>query len=270
MLPRSSAVRSNRRSMRASIRGFDRLSTGSRESRDYNISSRKRYRRSRRPGSLIGFIIARTVVLLVVGLALLANSRIDFAPITLESNRVRMTALERRGDGTPIVLMHGAAGNAFWFKPLIDALGGRHVIALDMPGHGGSARASSWEIEDLAELVFEAVGRKANGKIIWGGHSWGGKVAAMIAALHPEAAHSLLLLDPSSASGIAIPAEMLVDIMFGSELGPWNSLDEAKGSARQLPQYTNWNADLERAFDRAVAPGPTANCPPRTPPETLL
>ncbi len=181
-----------------------------------------------------------------------------------------MTALERRGDGTPIVLMHGAAGNAYWFKPLIDALGGRHVIALDMPGHGGSARASSWEIEDLAELVFEAVSRRADGKIIWGGHSWGGKVAAMIAALHPEAAHSLLLLDPSSAAGIAIPPEMLVDIMFGSELGPWNSLDEAKGSARQLPQYTNWNADLERAFERGVARGPDRKWRARISRETLV
>ena len=66
-----------------------------------------------------------------------------------------MTALERRGSGPPIVLMHGAAGNASWFKPLIDALPARHVIALDMPGHGHSADASSWEMEDLAELVFK-------------------------------------------------------------------------------------------------------------------
>src|SRR5208337_155333 len=43
MLPRSSAVRSNRRSMGASIRVFDRPLAGSRESRDYNICGRKRY-----------------------------------------------------------------------------------------------------------------------------------------------------------------------------------------------------------------------------------
>jgi len=195
-------------------------------------------------------------------MALLANSTTHFGP---------MTALEQRGSGPPIVLMHGAAGNALCFKPLIDALPARNVIALDMPGHGGSADASSWEMEDLAELVFKAVSPIATAsRIIWGGHSWGGKLAAMIAATHPEATHSLLLIEPSSASGIAIPAEMLVDMMFGSELGPWNSLAEAKNSARQLPQYTNWNADLERAFERGVASGPDGKWRARISRETLI
>jgi pimeloyl-ACP methyl ester carboxylesterase len=219
---------------------------------------------------LISLIIAGTITLLVVGMTLLADSMTDFAPVWLESNRVWMTALERRGNATPIVLMHGVGGNALWFKPLIDALGGRHVIALDMPGHGGSAQASGWQMEDLAELVFKAISRRANSKVIWGGHSWGGKVAAMIAALHPEAAHSLLLLDPSLASGIAIPPETFVDIMFGGELGPWNSLDEAKDSARHLPQYTNWNADLEHAFERGVARGPDGKWRARVSRETLI
>jgi len=195
-------------------------------------------------------------------MALLAHPTTHFGP---------MTALERRGSGPPIVLMHGAAGNAFWFKPLIDALPARHVIALDMPGHGGSADASSWEMEDLAELVFKAVSPIATAsRIIWGGHSWGGKLAAMIAATHPDATHSLLLLDPSSASGMAIPAEMLVDMMFGSELGPWNSLADAKDSARQLPQYTNRNADLERAFERGIASGPDGKFRARISRETLI
>jgi pimeloyl-ACP methyl ester carboxylesterase len=186
----------------------------------------------------------------------------DFAPLT---------ALERNGNGPPIVLMHGAGGNALWFKPLIDALPARHVIALDMPGHGGSADTSSWEMEDLAELVFKAVSRVATaGKITWGGHSWGGKLAAMVAATHPESAHSLLLLDPSSAPGMAIPPEMLVDMMFKSELGPWNSLDKAKDSARQLPQYTNWNADREGAFERGVVSGPDGKWRARISRETLI
>jgi pimeloyl-ACP methyl ester carboxylesterase len=200
----------------------------------------------------------------------LETSTTDLAPITLESNGVRMTAFEQRGTGTPIVLMHGAGGNALWFKPLIEALGGRHVITLDMPGHGDSAQALSWEMEDLADLVFNAVKERVNGKIIWGGHSWGGKLAAMIAALHPGAAQSLLLIDPSSASGLPIPAEMLVDVMFAGELGPWDSLDEAKDSARHLPQYTNWNADLERVFERGVTCGPDSKWRARVSRETLI
>jgi pimeloyl-ACP methyl ester carboxylesterase len=63
---------------------------------------------------------------------------------------------------------------------------------------------------------------------------------------------------------------MLVDVMFGSELGPWNSLDEAKDSARQLPQYTNWNADLECAFERGVTCGPDNKWRARISRETLI
>jgi len=194
-------------------------------------------------------------------MALSANTT-DFAPLT---------ALQQRGSGPPIVLMHGAAGNALCFKPLIEALHGRHVIAVDMPGHGLSPDASSWEMEDLAELVFKSVSRLATAsRIIWGGHSWGGKLAAMIAAQHPEATHSLLLLDPSSASGMAIPPEMLVDMMFARELGPWNSLAEAKDSARQLPQYSNWNVNVESAFERGVTSGPDRKWRARVSRETLI
>lgn len=203
-------------------------------------------------------------------MALLEGSISDLAPLSLESDRVRMVAFERRGSGTPIVLMHGAGGNALWFKPLIDALGGRHIIALDMPGHGGSAKPPAWEMKDLAELVFKATGRRWKSKVIWGGHSWGAKLAAMIAALHPEAAQSLLLLDPSPASGITMPPETSVDITFGGELGPWNSLDEAKDSVRHLPQYRNWNEDLERAFEWGVARGADGRWRARVSRETLI
>lgn len=194
----------------------------------------------------------------------------DLGSIWLECGQVRLAALERRGSGMPIVLMHGAGGNALWFKPLAEALAGRHAIALDMPGHGRSSQASSWEIEDLAELVFKAVSLRLSSRVIWGGHSWGAEVAAMIAVLHPEAVPSLLLLDPPPASGIAIPAQAFVDITFGSELGPWNSLDSAKDSVRHLPQYANWDKDLECAFERGVARGADGNWRARVSREALI
>ena len=180
---------------------------------------------------------------------------LEFTEVRLEGGRSVITGIERHGAGTPIVLMHGVGGNALWFKPLMTALGGRRVIALDMPGHGGSTDAPSWEMEPLAELVFALSRHLVKGRAIWGGHSWGGKLAAMIAALHPETADALLMLDPSPACGIPIPAETFVDLTFGGELGPWLSLEEARNSVRNLPQYTNWNEDLERAFERGVARG---------------
>jgi pimeloyl-ACP methyl ester carboxylesterase len=107
-------------------------------------------------------------------------------------------------------------------------------------------------MDPLAEFLFSISRQVMKGSAVWGGHSWGGKLAAMIAATHPEAAQALVLLDASPASGIPIHAEMFVDLTFAGELGPWRSIEEAANSVRSLPQYTNWNDDLRRAFERGV------------------
>jgi 3-oxoadipate enol-lactonase len=194
----------------------------------------------------------------------------EFTELRTEHGGIVITGIERGGDGTAIVLLHGVGGNALWFKPLMSALGTRHVIALDMPGHGGSTDAASWEMEPLAELLYSVSSHLMKGRAIWGGHSWGGKLAAMIAATHPERTDALLLLDPSPASGIPIPAELFVDATFASELGPWASLEKATNSVSNLPQYTNWNEDLARAFERGLVRGADGMLRARISRETLI
>jgi pimeloyl-ACP methyl ester carboxylesterase len=194
----------------------------------------------------------------------------EFVKVRIKDGRSVITGFERRGAGTPIVLLHGVGGNALWFTSLMTALAGRRVIALDMPGHGGSNEAPSWEMESLAELIFAMSRQLAKGRVIWGGHSWGGKLAAIIAALHPQATEALLLLDPSPASGMPVPAETFVDMTFAGELGPWRSLAEARSSVRNLPQYSNWNLDAERAFERGLACGGDGTIRARISRETLI
>lgn len=194
----------------------------------------------------------------------------EFTELRIQHSSGVITGIERSGDGTPILLLHGVGGNALCFKPLMTALPGRRVIALDMPGHGGSADAPRWGMDSLAEFLFFIGRRVVKGPAVWGGHSWGGKLAAMIAANHPEAAHALLLLDPSPASGIPIPAEMFVDLTFAGELGPWPSIEEASNSVRDLPQYANWNDDLRRAFERGVARGADGMLRARISRDTLI
>lgn len=179
----------------------------------------------------------------------------EFKEVRIEDGRAVITGIERPGAGTPIVLLHGVGGNALWFQPIMSALGASRVIALDLPGHGDSTEAPSWEMEPLAESMFALSRHLVRGPVIWGGHSWGGKLAAMIAAMHPETAEALLLLDPTPPSGMPIPVEWYVDHTFGGELGPWPSLEEARRSVRNLLQYVNWNEDLARAFERGLVRG---------------
>ena len=179
----------------------------------------------------------------------------ELRSIALTSGGISLSALERPGRGTPLVMLHGVGGNAFAFKPLIDRLPGRHVIAIDMPMHGLSGAVPSLELADLARTIFDAVDAYLGRPAIWCGHSWGGKVAAIIAAQNPRAIESLILLDPSPAGEIAIPPELAVDMTFGVELGPWDSIEAASDAVRHLPQYAHWNDDREQAFRRGLVRG---------------
>lgn len=91
------------------------------------------------------------------------------------------------GRGEPLVLVHGVGMQAAAWQPQIDALSDSyHVIAVDMPGHGGSSllpeEASlavyvTWMADVLRELDF--------GPVNLAGHSMGALIALGTAIEHP-------------------------------------------------------------------------------------
>jgi pimeloyl-ACP methyl ester carboxylesterase len=100
----------------------------------------------------------------------------------------------------PLLLVHGVTSNAgIWWR-LAPALAAarRRVVAVDMPGHGRTAKAprSHRFADTAAELVafVRAAGLDAP-ELAVVGHSWGGMVTAHLpaAGLRPR---TLVLLDP--------------------------------------------------------------------------
>jgi pimeloyl-ACP methyl ester carboxylesterase len=77
------------------------------------------------------------------------------------------------GDGTdsdgrpPIVLLHGLTFDRTMWRPALAKLEtldpGRRVLALDLPGHGGSVRLPTYRLEDVAE-TSTAPSRKRAGR----------------------------------------------------------------------------------------------------------
>jgi pyruvate dehydrogenase E2 component (dihydrolipoamide acetyltransferase) len=103
-------------------------------------------------------------------------------------------------DGDVVLLIHGYGGDRNSWLFLQEPLAaGRRVYALDLPGHGTSAKdvgdGSVGLLADAVLAVLDAIG--AAGRVHLVGHSLGGAVAAAAAARDPARVRSLTLIAPA-------------------------------------------------------------------------
>ena len=100
------------------------------------------------------------------------------------------------GDGVPVLLVHGFGAdlNTWMFtQPALAA--GRRAVALDLPGHGGSAKElGTGDVESLTDAVEGALGALGIQRVHLIGHSMGGAVAALLALRRSEQVASLTLI----------------------------------------------------------------------------
>jgi pimeloyl-ACP methyl ester carboxylesterase len=171
----------------------------------------------------------------------------------LRAGEQDLYAVEWPGSGTPLVMLHGLGGNAASWTALVRQLPGRHVIALDLPGHGRSPLPASWDFAPMATELVMAVRARWPGQHIWVGHSWGGKLAVVAAALDSGRTRGLILVEAVQASPLVVANPTpTVERLFAGELEPWPSMDSALLAVRALPQFSPWSPNVERAFRRAV------------------
>ena len=109
--------------------------------------------------------------------------------------------LQRSGEGTPLLLLHGLVGSARNWQQNIDFLS-RHatVYAIDLFNMGESDRVAGLDagLEATADglaLLMDSLGI-AEADV--SGHSHGGAVAMMLAARHPQRVRKLILFAPAN------------------------------------------------------------------------
>ena len=104
-----------------------------------------------------------------------------------------------------VVCLHGVAQHGRIFDEMGRRLAalGHSVTAVDLRGHGGSDREPPWSVDTHAADVLETLDAEGVERVTWVGHSFGGLVAAALAAAAPERTQALALLDP----GIGVPPE---------------------------------------------------------------
>ncbi|MCA9963128.1 MAG: alpha/beta fold hydrolase [Anaerolineales bacterium] len=101
---------------------------------------------------------------------------------------------ESAGRGYPVVLLHGNGGDALTFRPQLEGEFGErfHVIAIDLPGHGGESVAHDLQHkiapQQHAELVAQTAEKLNVPHAVFYGSSYGGTVAIYTSTQLPQAA----------------------------------------------------------------------------------
>lgn len=106
----------------------------------------------------------------------------------------------------PVLLVHGGGAHAHWWchiAPLI--AGGRHVVAVDLSGHGESGHRDGYPRDVWVEELFAVLGDAgASGDAVLVGHSMGGMVCVLAAET-----------DPAGSSRGGIAGVVVVETPFG-------------------------------------------------------
>jgi pimeloyl-ACP methyl ester carboxylesterase len=150
------------------------------------------------------------------------------AGISVSDSRPRDAA------GPPLVLVHGAGGTHRHWPEELRALPGRRVLALDLPGHGGSPGPSLSSIGAYARSVLAALDALEIPSAVLAGHSMGGAIALTLALEAPSRVAGLALvatgaklrvskfvLDATAdPAALAASAGTMSDYAFGAAAGP--------------------------------------------------
>jgi pimeloyl-ACP methyl ester carboxylesterase len=127
------------------------------------------------------------------------------------------------GEGDPLFLLHGLAGSARnWVELLPDLVRRHRVLAVDLPGHAGSAKAPRGTgVNAFAAVAAAVLEAEVEGPALVSGHSFGGLVALRLAQARPELVRGLLLVSPAGIATTAAVTRALVLASTTIRPGRW-------------------------------------------------
>lgn len=175
-------------------------------------------------------------------------------------------------NGDAVVLTHGAGSNcnAPLLARLASAFADAGLIALryDLPYRqqrrsGPPHPSSAAKDRDGVRQAVHAIGEFATGRIFAGGHSYGGRQTAMLAAEEPALAAGLLLLSyplhppgkPENLRTAFFPNLKIPALFVHGSADPFGSLEELREAIAIIPASTDLlpvegaGHDLKRAGD---------------------
>ena len=174
-----------------------------------------------------------------------AHSKKAAVAKTVKSGRVDVDGIQYhyqiRGQGAPLLLLHGGLGSVDMFAPIMPMLGAkRQIIGVDLQGHGrtplGSRPISMAAMGADMAAILKKLGY---GPVDVMGYSMGAGVAFQLAVQHPQQVRRLVLVSGSFAKDGFYPEMIEAQAQLSSKM--------AEGM-KDTPMYKSYVA---------VAPSPS-------------
>ena len=174
-----------------------------------------------------------------------AESKKAAAPKTVKSGRIEVDGIlyhyQIRGQGAPLLLLHGGLGSTDMFNPIMPVLAAkRQIIGVDLQGHGRTPLGSRAISMPAMGADMAAILKKLGyGPVDVVGYSMGAGVAFQLAAQHPQQVRRLVLVSGSFAKDGFYPEMVEAQAQVSSKLAD---------SMKDTPMYKSY---------AAVAPNPS-------------
>lgn len=178
------------------------------------------------------------------------------------------------GQQRRVLCLHGFEDNCASFDRLVPLLNGRDVyLCFDWPGHGRSSRppmGTRWTMENYVVSTKRVVQHMGWSTCMCIGHSMGGQIGKLFAAVYPEHVDRFVMLDTAGPVAmdpdeVAWSARRALDELLKLE----DRVSTADGGAREYThaeaagrikrRMFGWLADesVETLMARYLRPGPT-------------
>jgi pimeloyl-ACP methyl ester carboxylesterase len=179
----------------------------------------------------------------------------------LDAGGVLVRTVRAGAGDTTILLIHGFGESLTTWRAVFDPLASKaRVIALDLPGFGGSAKPDTlYSLPAMTEHLSRFIDHYATGTLVVMGHSMGGELAASLALARPDRVKLLILIAPA---GYRIGLGWIIDTMYprkaatvGRYLGLRSFITPIHdpGWLAEPDSLANYDLTGDPAYERAAA-----------------
>ncbi|MYR82750.1 alpha/beta hydrolase [Streptomyces filamentosus] len=124
-------------------------------------------------------------------------------------------------EAPPLVLVHGSGVSGSSWGPVVPVLARRHhVVRVDLPGHGQSPPAASYDVPGQAAVLAAALDELALSSVTVAGHSSGGYIATALAEQRPDLVETLALISSGPSPDALLPQPAVLRALIAPPLGP--------------------------------------------------